>query len=134
MPQGVTITQATLTIVPAWWRLVDMDVDIQGDLTVPAEPFFSWTTSISSRTRTEAQAVWHIRDLWLPNVPVVAPDLKDVIQEIVNNPAWHEKSPVALLLFPRKHGERRDRIFYAYDGAPNKAARLKVCYIVPVLP
>ncbi len=127
VPQGVTVTQASLTVWAYWWRKGEMNVDIRADLEVPSEPFTTVFTPISARQASTATVRWEIEDLWRPDQRLTVSGLAPVIQEVISQPDWAPPAPITLLLFA--DAEDRDRVLYAYDGDPGKAAQLEVCYI-----
>jgi len=130
VPKGVTVTHASLTVVPYWWRDVKMEVEIHGDMEMPSQPFFTWTKSAGQRDKTDAYALWTINERWYPRVPVSVDGLENVIQEIVDSDTWVPGMPLSLILQPREHTPGKDRIFYAVEGNKKFAPKLRVCYLL----
>jgi hypothetical protein len=53
-------------------------------------------------------------------------DVRQVIQEIVDRPGWSSGNAVVILYAGSSYED--DRRFWSFDGAPDKAARLKITY------
>ncbi|MBU1749522.1 MAG: glycoside hydrolase [Chloroflexi bacterium] len=80
----------------------------------------------STRTATSAQVDWDIQDAWgLAGAVIRSPNLRDVVQEIVNLDGWDgDNNPNPITLVAANDGGSHARQVTAYDGDPGAAAKL----------
>ncbi len=143
IPQGATITSATLTFVSngrfnTGTTEVPIDITIEGideDAVAP----FSNTNLPRNLTGTDASVVWTAPAAWGtdvtyttsdPNDPSDPADLKGIIGEIVSRPGYSLGNAIAL----RLTGSGTNIAYFGSDDDPTKAPVLTVEYTAPELP
>jgi len=125
IPQGAIIKSATLSVCSYTFgltgritaRLQAEAADDPGDFTA---------RRISNAKGTTASRAWDWDAAWNPNIWYESPDIGPVLQEVIDRPGWSPGNAVVILYTASDYEE--DRRFWAYDGAPDKAARLKITY------
>jgi len=81
-----------------------------------------------SRTRTTAYARWNdISDLAI-NAPARSPDIRQVIQEVVNRIGWADGNAISLFHEDAGSVAWAFRSFWAYEGSTTKAPLLHIEY------
>ena len=136
IPQGATIATAYL-ILTCRNETFDNDTvrtKIRGELSLNAATF-STMADFDGRTRTTAEVVWDGIGDWVNGQTYNSPELKSIIQEIVNQSGW--TSGNALVIFWDDFDDRSDhidecaRIAHAYDSNPTLAPKLHIEYNSP---
>ncbi|MCU0417198.1 MAG: DUF839 domain-containing protein [Cytophagaceae bacterium] len=128
IPQGTTIISAKLTLTTdATGKNTDpCELTIVGENNDNAALFDGVTAAqLSSRPKTSAQVDWEITAAQFTTVGSTedSPELKAIIQEIVNRTGWTSGS--ALALYISGIGTREVE---AYDGSPSQAPLLTIEY------
>ncbi|HIQ04221.1 MAG TPA: DUF11 domain-containing protein [Anaerolineae bacterium] len=133
LPAGSRIERATLRVMPAGEALVPLDLTIQAEASATPQPFFSWETPLPMRSHTTAAVTWSVAGAWHPGTWVQAPDLSDVVQEIVDLPDWQTAGDDLALLIGSslRSGQRDRRALLAFDGDPDAVAELEICFAPP---
>lgn len=130
IPKGSTIDSATLRWVCKFTAPKSSQpfATIRGD-DEDNSATFSTEANFDNRPRTDASVVYEIPAVTI-NVPYDTPDLKTIIQEIVDRPGWESGNAIALLLGPNPTG---NQVVYAFsfEGDPNKAAILMLTWTPP---
>jgi hypothetical protein len=135
IPKGAIIDSATLTLTAfssgqtggnVFTNIVAHNVDnspqlIQGNF-----------AEYNGRALTGAVA-WALNPIWVPESVNVSPDIKTVIQTIVDRPGW--ASGNALHIFVQESGasSNSERRAYGFVGNPAKSARLTVNFTAAVV-
>ena len=119
--QGATIISATLDYGAQASDTGTTAVTIKGQADNNASAFLSVNGNISSRTKTSASVNWNLGD-WVANNTYSSPDLKSVIQEIVNRAGWQPGNALALI----QTATGGTRHAYTFDNQPAEAALLKI--------
>jgi subtilisin family serine protease len=125
IPQGATIKSATLSICSYTFGLTSRitgkvqaeAADNPGDFTV---------RRISNVKGTAASRPWNWDAAWSPNTWYESPDIGPVLQEVIDRPGWSPANAIVILYTASDYEE--DRRFWSCDGAPDKAARLKITF------
>ncbi|TLP77829.1 pilus assembly protein PilY [Pseudomonas nitroreducens] len=102
IPQGATVTKAVLSFVPATSNSDPVTFRIKGQLASDATTF-SATENLPARATTSAYFDWAAPE-WTaqnPPVPVAGPDIKNVVQQIVNQAGWCGNNSAAIILTPQ---------------------------------
>jgi len=94
IPAGATINAAWLTIRTT--ANDDPDLDIYGQAADDAATFAATSYNISGRSRTAAKTNWTASNVGTSQL-IDTPDIKTVIQEIVNRPGWASGNALAIL-------------------------------------
>jgi hypothetical protein len=126
VPKGATILNAYLQFTTKNDDSGLCTVSITGEAIDDSPGFINAVHNVSNRDTTTASTSWVIPP-WLiigeNGVNQQSPDIKDVIQEIVNRAGYSVGNAVTLIITGT--GKRQAE---AYDGNPSKAAILCVTY------
>ena len=126
VPNGATISSAYTQFQVDETNSGATNINIQGQAIDDAPTFTSGNSNISSRSRTSASVAW---------APVAwttvgeagpdqrTPDIKAVMQEIVNRPGWASGNDMVIII--TGSGERTAE---AYNGSSSGAALLHIEY------
>ncbi|MFC0626174.1 PKD domain-containing protein [Kribbella deserti] len=127
IPAGATITTAYLTVKPAGINAPAPDLLFDGCLqTDPVAP--TTRTAANALPRTTASVLGPF-PAWTIGTPVNSPELKTILQEIVDQGAWASGNAVMLFIRDNQPGQVSGQInFTAYDGTPADAPKLHVEY------
>ena len=102
IPQGATINSAFIQFTVDETDDVATSLNIKGELVDNSPTFTNTLNNISSRVTTSLEAVWENIPAW--NTAGDAgddqrtPDLKDVVQEIVNQSGWTEGNALSFII------------------------------------
>lgn len=128
IPQGVPILSAHLKLYASYLGGSIPETFIEGEDTDDAATF-STVSDYDNRTRTSASVTWTPPN-WTLNTWHTSPDIKTIIQEIINREGWHSGN--ALVLFWRDVngwiGTKRYLGAHNYDTNPDLAAKLEVTW------
>jgi hypothetical protein len=126
IPQGATITTAYLTFranmtaaTPGGGRIYGQAAD--------NPPTFTTFGEYDSRVWTSANVHW-TPAAWVIDTNYTSPDIKTVIQEIVNRPGWASGNALVLRIVA---DISHDTYAYSYDNVPSYAPTLHIEYTVP---
>lgn len=127
VPQGATINSAIVRFTAE-----DDDSGSTGEVQFYAEDtdnastFTSTSNDISTRTATTATVSWTGPSNWRRNKKYDSPELKTIVQEIVDRVGWASGNALAILGQRLTAGNDRDA--HTYDGKPGSAAELIITY------
>lgn len=132
IPQGASITSATLSIYLNWTTGDDANMKIYGNLVADAQDFVDNANiiTVAQRPRTTAFTSWVADSIAAGGVGFYnAPDLADVIEEIVGQGTWVSGNDLVLLLIGNTD-QTKQIYFYAYEQTPvgTKGPKLEVVY------
>ncbi len=123
IPPGASISSATLMLYCTFGADKPVALKYAGEASCSSLPFASQTLNIGSRLRTAAY-VFEDNQAWRINTFNASPDLRDIVQEIVDLPDWREGNPITL--FIDDYGSTATRNINAYDKYPDYAAFLRI--------
>lgn len=122
IPQGRTIKAAWLSCTRQATNSTAFTATISGEASANAAQFTTAASNISGRTKTSASVPWTVPPWSAPlytgatrnyrTADHRSPDLKSIIQEIVNNPSWVQNNALALIIEGSGAGTRT---FAAHD-------------------
>lgn len=128
VPQGATINHAEV------WVTASEDSYQAMNLTVYAHDVdnssdFSNAPLVSSRPRTTASVAWSAprSEGWRADRAYISPELKTIVQEVVNRPGWNELNALSLLLIAGP-GDSVPRAVWSVDGSYDKRAEIYIYY------
>lgn len=139
IPQGATITSATLNFVPAADGAAPAPTLIVKGQAVDDAAVYDTTAnslSASSRTRTSASVRW-IPDEWRvtnPPVLVEGPNITSIVQEIVNRSGWCGNNSMAFYIQPETDGSLGLRTAASFDAGGGRQPQLVVNYTTGATP
>ncbi len=126
IPQGAEIVQAKLRLcahssglrgkIAAWLRAEAAD---------NPGPFSS-SHRVNAVTMTDATEDWSWDDRWQANTWYESPDIRSLVQEVVDRPAWSAGNSLVVLYGADSYDA--DRKFWAYEGDPARAVELVIVY------
>lgn len=124
IPQGSTITVATLSIYVANTANDDPDVIITAEGIDTSPAFVATSSNISDRTDTTANIIW--QDTAIGTGYNSPPDISTVIQEIVDRAGWVSGNDLSVILRqPTATGALRSEMV---DKGTGFAAKLDITY------
>jgi len=123
IPQGATITNAYIEFTVDETDSETTNLTFWGEDADNPGAFQSTSYNISNRTKTSASVNWNVPSWSSTGVTHQSPDIKTVIQEIVNRGGW--SSGNALVVIVTGSGKR---VAEAYDGSTSQAPLLHVDY------
>ncbi|MGD8938325.1 MAG: PilC/PilY family type IV pilus protein [Gammaproteobacteria bacterium] len=119
--QGATILEATLEFTAQSSATASTTLIFKAEADDNANGFVNSNSNISSRTTTSASVSWSPGD-WTRNNTYVTPDLKSIIQEVVNRDTWEPGNALAIIQTASSGG----RNAYTFDNQPADAALLRI--------
>ncbi|CAK8723600.1 MAG: putative metal-dependent phosphoesterase TrpH, contains PHP domain [Candidatus Electronema aureum] len=126
IPQGATITNAYIQFTVDETNSGTTSLTIKGQAADNAATFTTASNNISSRATTTASVAWTPvawSTVGQAGAGQQTPDLKDIVQEIVNRTGWSANNGMAIIITGT--GERTAE---AYEGSASQAAQLVVTY------
>ena len=133
IPQGATIVTAYLTLRARTTRTETVaNSKIQGE-NVDNAATFSTLANYQGRAKTTASVSWNSIPAWTVDVDYNSPEIKAIIQEIINRGGW--ASGNALVVFWEDHDGNSSsgaiRHAQSYDLASAYAPKLHIEYVLP---
>ena len=124
IPQGATITAAYLVFTVDEPGTQTTTVTIAGEASDNAAPFQEWGFyDLSSRPMTNASVGWNIPAWTHVGQTQQSPDIRTIVQEIVNRPGW---TPGGSMVFAIDGSGRR--VAKSYEGEAAAAPLLHITY------
>jgi hypothetical protein len=132
IPQGAVINSAYLILTCSNAQSGTVcNTEISAEDTDNATAF-STASDFDTRyaSRTTAQVNWDGLGAWTANTEYTSPDIKSVIQEIVDRPGWASGNAIAIFWedFDNESSGAGRRDAYSYDGSTSKAPKLQINY------
>ena len=126
IPQGAEIKSAQLTFTSGSGDSEPAKLIIQAENADSAQPFTIEKNNISSRKTTTAKVTWNIEAGWTDGLTYTSPELKQLVQEVVNRPGWcGGRNGMAFIISADKE-ENPLRVARSFDDKPDRAPVLKV--------
>jgi len=128
IPAGATITNAHIQFVADESQSEPTSLSVQAHAADTAPTFGTSSSNISSRPRTAASVPWSPA-AWTAGqggADQRTPDLRSVVQEVVDRPGWANGNAMAFIV--RGSGHRTAETF---EGSATKAPLLHVEYLPP---
>lgn len=128
IPQGATIADGTKLTVTATQdnSATPVNALIYGE-DVDDAATFSDLANYKARTATSAEVDWDGIGAWIQNTEYDSPEIKTIIQEIVNRSGWVSGNDLVVFL-DSKSTTTGARHAYSYDSTPSKATKLHIEY------
>jgi len=129
IPQGATINSAYIEFTASEAQDRATNLTILGEASDNAQTYQGDDNEISTRTPAAASVAWNGVPAWsIPGAKHKTPDLKAIVQQIVNRPGWNTSNAMAFMFA----GSGR-RTAWSYDGAVDQgnltlAPRLVIDY------
>jgi len=125
IPKGATVLSAEIDITAQGNNSNTSSVKIYGHDVNDSGAYDSSNdvTSRLSNKSTAANVTWSFAN-WSTNVVYTSPDIKTIVQEIINRGGWTPGNSLSILLDNvTGSGERRG---YTYDNKPAKSVKLRI--------
>lgn len=125
VPQGATILNAYLE-VNADGSSTDGNptIVVKGENADNSSPFTSSINDVTSRALTSAGVNWTLGSFPSDSIWHASPDLKTLIQEIINRSGWTSGNALSLVL----GADSNYRAAESYDDNPNQAPKLTITF------
>lgn len=123
VPQGATITSATIEFEATGDESVDTSLFFKGEDHDDSAPFTTTENNISSRIKTTASVDWNSIPAWTDGSRYQSPDITSIIQEIVNRTGWCGNNALSILL--EGTGLRNAK---AFEASTTSAPKLNIEY------
>ena len=130
IPQGAYIISAYVTVTSSNQDAGNFSATVYGEAADNSSVFTTSSSNISNRSRTSASATWSANGNWKAGDVNVTPELRTVVQEIVNRSGWASGNSLSILVQKGSHNRR----VYSYDGNTSQAPLLHVDYAVVARP
>ena len=98
IPPGVNITSAYLEFTAAGDHSAVTNLAIYGEANATALTFADARNNISARSRTSASVAWNNLATWTKGNVYQSPEIRTIVQELVDRDDWTTSSPAVLLL------------------------------------
>ena len=132
IPQGATLTEATLTLTPSAAPATGLEStwEISAEQTDDSEALEDSVSNISSRSSGGTSVSWTLgaSDLITQDEPEESIDIKAVIQDVVDRAGWCGGNALTLLLDTSSAEANQTRFLHSRDGDSSKAPRLSYTY------
>jgi hypothetical protein len=135
IPQGAAVTEARMSVVPAYASGAPVGLSIRGEDADFSEPFAGATTLAHERARTTAEVYWNLQAIPAFGSWLATPDLAPLLNEIVHRPGWHAGSSLAVLV-DSASGTQNYMDVWAWDRhlGPGLSATVDVCWLPEAAP
>jgi hypothetical protein len=133
IPQGAVITNAYVQFRADEASNRTVNLTINGEASANASMFTTAPRNLSRRPRTSNSVAW-APPAWSRRGDMGAaqqtPNLKSVVQEIVNQPSWVSGNSLVIIIT----GKSNKRVAKSFEGDPSSAPLLHVEYSMPAQP
>ncbi|MCU1718156.1 PilC/PilY family type IV pilus protein [Pseudomonas sp. 5P_3.1_Bac2] len=127
IPQGATVTGATLNFVPAAANANPVTFEVRAERADDATAFVNGS-NLNSRSKTTALTTWTPAE-W-PNQatpePIEGPDVTALVQEVVSSTGWCGNNAMAFYLSPTAGSGTRSA--HSFDGSGGLQPTLTISY------
>ncbi|HRG18567.1 MAG TPA: MopE-related protein, partial [Flavobacterium lutivivi] len=129
IPKNATITNAYIEFTVDEVTSGNVTVNISGEATDNSLAFQNVAYNISSRTKTSSTVAWNPTDWLNENDLHQTPDLKDLVQEIVNRTGWSSGNSMSFILYGG-NVPTNTRVAESYEGENFSAPLLRIEYSI----
>ena len=132
IPQGATLTDATLTLTPSAAPATGLAStwEISAEQTDDSEALEDSVANISNRATGGTSVSWALgaSDLITQDDPEVSVDIKAVLQDVIDRSGWCGGNAMTLLLDTSSATANQTRFLHSRDGDSTKAPTLSYTY------
>jgi len=128
IPPAATILEANIQFKADGSNSGSVALDIQAEDAGNAPSIQETSANLSSRTKTQANVSWSPNP-WTLNdrgPDQLTPEIKSVIQEVVDRPDWNSGNNLMILV--SGSGKRKAK---SYDASANQSPKLTIEYLLP---
>ena len=126
VPQGATVTKAEIKFTSAADESGSANFIIHGEAHDNSPALTASQNNISNRNQTTNSVEWNGVGAWTANNVYSSPELKTIVQEIVNRSGWCGSNAMSFII--SENGSNSLRRIKSYDAVPEKAPVLYVEY------
>ena len=126
IPQGATIIDADIEFEIDRYRNGDVTLNIWGEYTNNASKYRGWRRNISNRPKTSAVVNWSNPPELGTNSKIKTPDIKTLVQEIVDKSGWESGNAMAFMMQQASGWGTRE--VESYNGEPAASPKLRIRY------
>ncbi len=129
IPKNATITNAYIEFTVDEVTSGNVTVNISGEATDNSLAFQNVAYNISARTKTSSTVAWNPTNWLNENDLHQTPNLKDLVQEIVNRTGWSSGNSMSFILYGG-NVPTNTRVAESYDGENFSAPLLHIEYSI----
>jgi len=135
IPQGAKVTEARMSVVPAYASGAPLSFSIRGEDADSSQPFTGPAALANQRPRTTAEVPWHLAAIPTYGSWLVTTDLAPLVDEIVGRPGWLAGNPLTLLV-DSTSGTQNYLDVWAWDRnlGPELSATIDICWLPAAAP
>ena len=126
IPQGATVTKAEIKFTSATNESGSANFIIHGEAHNNSPALTASQNNISNRNKTTNSVEWNGVGAWTSNNVYSSPELKTIVQEIVNRNGWCGSNAMSFII--SENGSNSLRRIKSYDTAPDRVPVLSVEY------
>lgn len=134
VPPGAIITKAQIEFTVDGTYSQTVNIQFRGELAANTSTFDN-NIRPDNRPLTQATVLWNVpaADIWIAHQKRYSPNLKNIIQEIVNQPGWQSGNALTVIVQPQPGIPPNDwrRVFAIDREGIIKAAKLQIWYTTP---
>jgi len=127
IPQGATITEAYIEFTVDESTSGNVTMNVAGEAVDNSSVFTAVAYDISSRIKTGSLVSWTPPDWTVVNSLKQTPELKSIVQEIVNRNGWNSGNAMTFIISGAAT-PTATRIAYSFDSSSSKAPLLHINY------
>lgn len=130
LPRGAVVQSAVLGLYGVSYVTADIQVEYRAEAADDSLPLLAASWDLSRRSVTRA-SVADAPAAWIRGDFNVSPDLRDMVQEVIDRPGWWPGNSLTILI--TDDGSPRNRLFAAAEASAwePRGAVLRLTYIVP---
>ncbi len=122
--RGTTVLEAYLEFTPTANSSASTYLDLYAENSDNSAAYPNSRGNISGRTKTIATTRWTISDSWKSDFTYRSPELKTLIQEVLNRSSWTAGNSLSLLAYGNTTAA--NRTIYSFDGSGARAPKLVI--------
>ncbi len=134
IPPGAVITKAQIEFTVDGPYSQTVNIQFRGELSANTSTFDNYIRP-DNRPLTQATVLWNVpaADNWVVHQKRYSPNLKNIIQEIVNQSAWQSGNALTIIVQPQPGipPNNHRRVFAIEQEGIVKAAKLQIWYTTP---
>jgi type IV pilus assembly protein PilY1 len=129
IPQGATITSASIRLTSAQLSTGAVSINLAAEKAVQAAEFDSSQNDLSDREKTLNSIQWDTDNDWPATGELInTPDISAVIQEVVDQEGWCGGNDLNVLITGQGSSGTSSRLIRANDQGEGQSAQLVVTY------
>ena len=126
IPQGAEVISARLTFTSGSSTADPAKLIIQAEDVDDAQPFAEEENNLSNRETTTEKVIWDMEGGWVDDKPYTSPDLKKLVQAVVNRQNWCGGRSGIAFIITAEDEDNPLRIARSFDYGPDDAPVLTI--------